>query len=492
MMGVVLAPTRIVLFEDHQMCRLRPLGWSTPAWEIRIGLFSLRERLEFGPEAGDGVLLSRPELAGLSRSPRWHTRWQGTAPGGRYLWLTGRFGAHWDVIGALAEAARKGPDFCWFDGQGLVAAGLAAPQSGDLFDAWRKWEQDNRGQVWRPDTTVDPWRPDFAPPTWRPCTAGGGHVLWVDDADPLAEDLMQKWKAWLGCSHLVLDWIWELVPATEAAIVRDIELIAGRPLTRSPFGLVSQSDAPPWEQAVVLQAMSPAQMVARFPGVAVRGDDGRFFLGPDVSLEPGIVIDVTEGPVILGHGVSVRSGSRLEGPLYLGPGCIVKAGARICGGSFGIGCRLAGEIGETVAMDFVNKQHDGFIGHAVLGSWINLGALTTCSDLKNNYSPVRVDLGWGSLATGSRFVGLMAGDHVKTAIGTLFNTGTCAGFAANVFGTGMPPKHVPAFSWGGYPESPRYDVDKAITTATIVMSRRGCLLTPAHEALFRVIAAGGI
>ena len=95
-----------------------------------------------------------------------------------------------------------------------------------------------------------------------------------------------------------------------------------------------------------------------------------------------------------------------------------------------MGNRLAGEIGESTFGDFANKQHEGFIGHAVLGSWVNLGAMTTCSDLKNNYGPVRVDLGWGEVDSGLRFVGLLMGDHAKTAIGTLFNTGTCVGFAS--------------------------------------------------------------
>jgi len=167
----------------------------------------------------------------------------------------------------------------------------------------------------------------------------------------------------------------------------------------------------------------------------------------------------------------------------------VKAGARLYGeSSFGIGNRLAGEVGESTFGDFTNKQHEGFIGHAVLGSWVNLGALTTCSDLKNNYGDVKVDLGNGPQATGQRFVGLLAGDHVKTAIGTLFNTGTCVGFASNIFGDGMPPKHVPAFSWGGRADDPPYGLEAALATARVVLGRRGCRLEPAHEQLFRVLA----
>jgi len=186
--------------------------------------------------------------------------------------------------------------------------------------------------------------------------------------------------------------------------------------------------------------------------------------------------------------VSIQSGCRLEGPLYLGSGCRLKAGTRLYGGSsFGPGCRLAGEIGETVAMPFVNKQHDGFIGHAVLGSWVNLGAMTTCSDLKNNYGKVRVDLGWGPVETGQRFVGLLAGDHVKTAIGTLFNTGTVVLPAGSIHGEGACPKHVGAFAWGH--EAGSYDLAKFLDTAAVVLGRRGCLCTEGHRQLFARIAS---
>jgi hypothetical protein len=110
--------------------------------------------------------------------------------------------------------------------------------------------------------------------------------------------------------------------------------------------------------------------------------------------------------------------------------------------------------------------------------------MTTCSDLKNNYGEIRVDLGSGAVATGKRFIGLMMGDHAKTAIGVLFNTGTCVGFATNIFGAGMPPKFVGNFQWGGQEGCPQYAEDRAQATADIVMDRRGCRFTDAHRELF--------
>ncbi len=124
---------------------------------------------------------------------------------------------------------------------------------------------------------------------------------------------------------------------------------------------------------------------------------------------------------------------------------------------------------ESTFLDLVNKQHDGFIGHAYLGSWVNLGAMTTCSDLKNNYGRIRVDVGAGEEDTGLRFLGLMMAEHGKTAIGTLFNTGTAVGFASNVFAVGFPPKSLPNFTWGDGRSATRQDPARAAATAAVAM-----------------------
>jgi hypothetical protein len=167
----------------------------------------------------------------------------------------------------------------------------------------------------------------------------------------------------------------------------------------------------------------------------------------------------------------------------------VKAGACIYGEtSLGAVNKVAGEIGESTFLDLVNKQHEGFIGHAYVGSWSNLGALTTCSDLKNTYGTIRVDLGAGAEDSGQRFVGLLMGEHGKTAIGTLFNTGTTVGFASNVFGAGFPGKALPCFTWGDGRSAQRQDPARALAVAATVMERRGCRLTSGHEAVFRTLA----
>jgi UDP-N-acetylglucosamine diphosphorylase/glucosamine-1-phosphate N-acetyltransferase len=220
----------------------------------------------------------------------------------------------------------------------------------------------------------------------------------------------------------------------------------------------------------------------------VRRGDGRLWCGQGTSLGAYTLIDTADGPIVLDHGVVVEGLALLQGPLYVGPGTRIRAGARIYGEtSLGAVCKLGGEIAESTFLDLGNKQHDGFIGHAYLGSWINLGAGTTCSDLKNNYGEVRVDLGSGPIATGQRFLGVLVADHTKTAIGTVLNTGTTIGFASNVFSAGFPSKFLPNLTWGGDPQGRRYDPGRAAATARTAMQRRGCRFTPAHERLFAAL-----
>jgi UDP-N-acetylglucosamine diphosphorylase/glucosamine-1-phosphate N-acetyltransferase len=184
--------------------------------------------------------------------------------------------------------------------------------------------------------------------------------------------------------------------------------------------------------------------------------------------------------------------SVIVGPAYLGPGTVVNPGAKLREGtSLGAHCKVGGEIEESIVLDLSNKQHDGLLGHAVVGSWVNLGADTNGSDLKNNYGPVRVDLGGGGEDTGSSFVGPHFGDHAKTGIDTMLTTGGVVGVAANVFGGGFAPRHVPSFSWGGSDGLGEYRLDAAVDTAKTVFARRGARWTQAHATLIELLFVAG-
>ncbi|MBA3317051.1 MAG: hypothetical protein H0T50_03045 [Gemmatimonadales bacterium] len=165
------------------------------------------------------------------------------------------------------------------------------------------------------------------------------------------------------------------------------------------------------------------------------------------TVEPGVVFDVRTGPVVIEEGAEVRSGSRLEGPTYVGAGTRVLGGF-IRGSVFGPECRVRGEIAASVFLGYGNKAHDGFVGHSVVGHWVNLGAGTTTSNLKNTYGPVRLELDGVRIETGRSNLGTLFGDHAKTAIGTMLPTGAVVGAGANVFGAPVTPKYVPAFAWG--------------------------------------------
>jgi UDP-N-acetylglucosamine diphosphorylase/glucosamine-1-phosphate N-acetyltransferase len=188
------------------------------------------------------------------------------------------------------------------------------------------------------------------------------------------------------------------------------------------------------------------------PGDAVA--DGSLVIGDpgDVVLlgafvEPGVVFDVRQGAVVLEQHAYVKSGTRFEGPVYVGPGCEVLGGS-IAHCALGPRCRVRGEVAVSVFVGYANKAHDGFVGHSVIGRWVNLGAGTTTSNLKNTYGPIRVESAGERLETGRQNLGAMIGDHAKTAIGTMLPTGAVIGTGANVFGPTPPAKHVAPFQWG--------------------------------------------
>ena len=212
------------------------------------------------------------------------------------------------------------------------------------------------------------------------------------------------------------------------------------------------------------------------------------FIRKDVTIKPGVVIDASNGPIFIDENVFIYPNAVIEGPVYIGKSAKIKAGASIYENvSIGMFCKIGGEVEDSIILPYSNKQHSGFIGHAYLGSWINLGADTNCSDLKNNYSTIKVQVNGKAVDTGSQFLGVLMADHSKTAINTMFNTGTVVGYSCNVFGAGFPDKYIPSFSWGGSDILSTYELDKSISTARIIMARRDEKLLPANEKLFENI-----
>ena len=223
---------------------------------------------------------------------------------------------------------------------------------------------------------------------------------------------------------------------------------------------------------------------------ALRGSEKDLYVAPGALVHPMVVIDAVNGPVYIDADAEILPFSRIEGPCYVGPKSMLLASNCREGNSIGPVCRVGGEVEESIIQGYSNKYHDGFLGHAYVGEWVNLGAMTTNSDLKNDYSPVSVVLdGRKPISTGSTKVGSLIGDHTKTSIGTLLNTGAYVGAMALLVGSGKPlPKYVPSFTWyldGAITKG--FGKGKLYETAKVAMSRRKMKWTDADEAMWDAV-----
>ncbi|TCD47927.1 GlmU family protein [Chlorobium sp. N1] len=223
---------------------------------------------------------------------------------------------------------------------------------------------------------------------------------------------------------------------------------------------------------------------------AVVTDPSATWVAPGAVVRAGAVLDADGGFVSVGPGAVVEPLALLMQNVHLGEGARVKAMARVYSNvSIGRRSKVGGEVEDSIVEGYANKQHDGFLGHSYLSSWCNLGAGTTTSDLKNTYGPVRIVRGGREEETGQRFLGLMMGEHTRSAIGTLFNTGTVAGFGCNIFGAGLQPKEIPSFAWGGSGGFAAHEAERALQTARTAMARRQVDMSTEYEAMFRSAAA---
>lgn len=211
---------------------------------------------------------------------------------------------------------------------------------------------------------------------------------------------------------------------------------------------------------------------------------------PTARIHQMSVIDTRNGPVLIDADAVVEPLAVISGPASIGRGGLVKAHSSLRTVALGPVCKVAGELDTVVMQGYASKQHDGFLGNSYLGEWTNLGAGTITSNLLNTYGNVIMNYPWGRESTDRMFVGLMMGDHSKTAIGTLFTTGTMVGVCANVVSAVTPPQLVRSFMWKD-PSTPRPALAKFLATARIVMQRRQLELGPAMTALLTSIYEQG-
>jgi len=259
------------------------------------------------------------------------------------------------------------------------------------------------------------------------------------------------------------NYVWELVEDIEPAITEDFNYLKAT-FNNAPVNRVH-------------------------PQAALVGDEN-IYLDGDVEIMPGAVLDASHGPIYIGPNSRVEAHASIYGPCYIGANSVVLAG-KITGSSIGHTCRVGGEVEESIFHAYVNKYHAGFIGHSYVGAWVNFGAMTTNSDLKNNYSNIRVTLNGKAVDSGSIKVGSFIGDHTKFGIGTLLNTGINIGVCCNIFGgTLITDKEIPSFQWGNTGGYQSYHLEKALETASRTTERRNTELSERETAVLKDIFEG--
>jgi len=207
----------------------------------------------------------------------------------------------------------------------------------------------------------------------------------------------------------------------------------------------------------------------------VRGDKNLIFLEKGAVVEFAY-LNTENGPIYIGKDAEVMEGSKIRGPFALCENSTLKMDAKIYGATtIGPHCKVGGEVNNSVFFGYSNKAHDGFLGNAVIGEWCNLGADTNNSNLKNTYEEVKL---WSYtqnkfVKTGLQFCGLIMGDHSKSGINTMFNTGTVVGVSCNIYGSGFQRNFIPSFSWGSPLGMKSFNMKKANQVADAVFKRRG-------------------
>lgn len=264
----------------------------------------------------------------------------------------------------------------------------------------------------------------------------------------------------LDVAGVWLDEVWDIIRHLSTQLSQDIPPVAA---TLFAHTLAAQSDP----QSAVVIGSAPVYV-----------EDG-------ATIEPFVVFDTTAGPVLLRRGATVQSFTRVVGPCYVGVDTTITTD-RIACASIGDNCRVHGELSTTVFIGHANKGHDGFVGHSIVGRWVNMGAGTITSNLKNTYGSVAMWTTRGVRNTGLQFAGTFFGDHAKTGIGLRLTTGCVLGAGANVMDS-MPPKAVAPFSWGTRAPYDVFDAKKFAEIATRMMARRGVTLDARYRSYLATV-----
>lgn len=410
------------LFEDVSISTLLPLTHVNPDFDLRSGIFTLRERLLQYFDQEPLQLFTRMALAPVMAE---RSGLEVNVRGETDLFVSGSAVLRPDLVHRIR--AHRGEDRLFVHEGRLLAATVVSEGLREKIYAW---------------LTSGLLREELV-----------RHPGELPDLERMPAEIVEVPAA-------PLTYPWELLAHNTQLLLDDADFF--------PLGHVDDSA----EIAASAELFRPADIC----------------VGADVRIGPGAVLDASDGPVIIDAGAVIMPQAVVMGPAYVGRGSRIKAGAKIYEGStIGPVCKVGGEVEETIFHSYANKQHDGFVGHSYFAPWTNVGADSNTSDLKNNYSRIRVTLEGRGHDTGLHFLGTIMADHSKCGINTMFNTGTVVGVGCNLYGGDFPPKFLPSFSWGGAAGVTEHDFTRFAETAYVVMQRRNKALTDAERHLLHEV-----
>jgi UDP-N-acetylglucosamine diphosphorylase/glucosamine-1-phosphate N-acetyltransferase len=408
--------TAIFLYDDARARELEPFALTRPMAEMIAGSAIQRERWQTALQLPVAGVISAPHLADFEEASSSPAA-RGGIPAGSVI-ANARFVPKLSTI-ALPNGSGNASADLWVAGDRVVAVRTSRELAVDHFVDGRQ-SLDDLARSGGETAMLDGW--------------------WMED-------------------------VWDFVRLLPEQLKDDLAFYQRPGFAGAVLGWVP---APPPEHSVVIGNNPVLVATDRIHAgqVVIKG----------ATIEPHVVFDTSLGAIYVGAGTTVHAFTRLVGPCYIGRHTTVL-GDRVAGCSIGDHCKVRGEMSNTVMVGYANKGHDGFVGHSYLGRWVNLGAGTITSNLKNTYGPVSLWTPRGMRDTGMQFLGTMFGDHAKTGIGTSLTTGTVLGAGANIYGAQSPPKAVPPFAWGSAPPYSVYRLDKFLEAAERMMSRRQVNLT---------------
>lgn len=416
----------LCLFEDDQVPLLRPLVNTRAAYDLRLGIRTLLQITHDAFGRPPLTLHARPDIAAVTAQ-------------------------EYDV--PVNESPPTG------DGLLLVNGRYVAQDGPTLKRIKRAIRQETSARAFVQDETlVAAWLPDAAS---APEALMSGAPITRETVDALPAEPVEDAR--------LIRRMWHLLDGLDAALRRDFSVRTGR--------------------YNILETIHERSDTHVHPS-AIGVHPEQIYLAPGVTIRPGAVLNAESGPIYVDENATVMEQAVVRGPAYIGPKSQIKVGANVETCAFGTWCKVGGEVHDSILQSYSNKAHAGFLGQAYLGRWCNIGADTNNSDLKNDYGTVSVySPEKGDFEdTGLQFVGLFMGDHSKTGINVSFNTGTVVGTFCNVYGSGLPPRFLPSFSWGTPAEGfTEYRLEKALRVAETVMARRDTPFTDADRTLLTAV-----